>query len=54
MIAADGAHDVLKQSLSGDGRFARGLNAYKGHLTYQKVAEDLGMMDQYAEAAELM
>lgn len=53
-IAAQGAEVLLKESLAGDGRFARGLNSYKGHITYKNVAEDLGMMDLFKEAAELL
>lgn len=54
MIAKEGVVPVLKSSLSGDGRFARGLNTYKGKLTYEAVANDLGMQDVYQEAVELV
>jgi len=54
MIAKDGAEALLRSSLSGDGRFARGLNAYKGHITYESVAKDLGMTEQYKPVADLM
>ncbi|MFA6992383.1 MAG: alanine dehydrogenase [Candidatus Gracilibacteria bacterium] len=54
MIAKEGAEAMIKKSLSTDGRFARGLNAYKGHITYKSVAEDLGMMDIYKDAKDLM
>lgn len=53
-LAKEGVHEVIKNSLSADGRFARGLNAYKGHITYKSVAEDLGMMDIYKEAGGLV
>lgn len=53
-LAGEGVHEVLKQSIAGDGRFARGLNAYKGHITYKSVAEDLGMMEMYKEAKDLL
>lgn len=53
-LATEGPEAMIKQSLSGDGRFARGLNSYKGHLTYRRVAEDLGMMDMYKDLAELV
>ncbi len=53
-IAAEGAEEVLKKSLAGDGRFARGLNTYKGSITYESVAKDLGMMDKFREASELI
>lgn len=54
MIVKDGFENVLKSSVAGDGRFARGLNAYKGHITYRSVAEDLGMMDLFKEVRELV
>jgi len=54
MLATEGAEKMIKKSLSTDGRFARGLNAYKGHITYKSVAEDLGMMDIYKDPKELM
>ena len=54
MIAKDGAEAAIKESLAGNGRFARGLNAYKGHITYKSVAEDLGMMDGYKPIEELV
>lgn len=53
-IAAQGAEAMIKESLANGGRFARGLNAYKGHITYEAVAKDLGMMESYKEAKELM
>ncbi|MBT4917016.1 alanine dehydrogenase [Candidatus Peregrinibacteria bacterium] len=53
-IAKQGADAVIKESLEGDGRFAQGLNAYKGFITYKSVAEDLGMMDEYKDLKELV
>ncbi len=53
-LAKEGVVEMLQSSVQGDGRFARGLNAYKGHLTYEKVAMDLGMMDVYKDVKELM
>lgn len=53
-IAKEGADAMIKESLAGDGRFARGLNAYKGHITYKSVAEDLGMMERYKDIEELV
>lgn len=53
MLAKDGAEALIKQSLATDGRFARGLNAYKGYITYESVAEDLGMMEVYKPVKEL-
>lgn len=54
MIAREGAESVLKKSLAADGRFARGLNSYKGHITYESVAVDLGMMDVYKPVSEAL
>ena len=54
MIAKNGAEALLKSSVAGDGRFARGLNTYKGFITYESVAKDLGVMDQYKPVAELL
>ncbi|MBT4384725.1 alanine dehydrogenase [Candidatus Peregrinibacteria bacterium] len=54
MIAKEGAHEVMKRSLAGNGRMARGLNTYKGHLTYERVAQDLGMTDSYKAVEELV
>lgn len=53
-IAKDGVEKMLKQSLAEDGRFARGLNAYKGYITYENVARDLGMMEMYKSVKELV
>lgn len=53
-MAAQGSEAMLKESLANGGRFAKGLNAYKGHITYESVAKDLGMMENYKEAKELM
>lgn len=53
-IAKEGAEKMIKESLNTDGRFARGLNAYKGHITYKSVAEDIGMMDMYKDLKELV
>lgn len=53
-IAGEGVEKMLKKSLAGDGRFARGLNAYKGYITYENVAKDLGMMEMYKNVKELV
>lgn len=53
-IAGQGVEKMLKDSLAGDGRFARGLNTYKGFITYENVAKDLGMMEQYKNVKELV
>lgn len=54
MIAQEGADSVIRDSLAGNGRFARGLNAYKGFITYETVAKDLGMMDRYKDVKDLI
>jgi alanine dehydrogenase len=53
-MAMQGAEAMLKESLSNGGRFARGLNAYKGYITYEAVAKDLGMMENYKDAKDLV
>ncbi len=53
-LATEGAEKMIKDSLLNGGRFARGLNTYKGNITYKSVAEDLGMMDQYKDVSELI
>lgn len=53
-LSKEGAEAMIRQSLSSDGRFARGLNAYKGYITYESVAKDLGMMDIYKPLEELI
>ncbi|MDA1060384.1 MAG: alanine dehydrogenase [bacterium] len=53
-MAQEGVEEVIKKSIHGDGRFARGLNAYKGFITYEAVAKDLGMMDSYKDVKELL
>ncbi|MFA6918142.1 MAG: alanine dehydrogenase [Candidatus Gracilibacteria bacterium] len=53
-MAVQGADAMIKDSLANGGRFARGLNAYKGHITYEAVAKDLGMMEDYKDAKELV
>ncbi len=54
MIAKEGADELIKRSLAHDGRFARGLNTYRGHLTYEAVAHDLGFEDRYKDLKELV
>jgi len=53
-LATKGAETMLKESLAGDKGFANGFNAYKGHITYEAVAKDLGMTDMYKNIAELV
>ncbi len=54
MLAKEGIEEVIKKSVTGDGRFARGLNSYKGYITYEAVAKDLGMMEGYKDVKELV
>lgn len=53
-LAGEGVDAVIKKSLAGDGRFARGLNSYKGYVTYESVARDLGMLESYKKVVELI
>ena len=41
-------------ALKEDSNFAKGLNTYQGKIIYQKVAEDLGMMDSYSNLSEVL
>ncbi len=54
MIAKEGAVATVQKSLTGDGRLARGLNTYKGYITYERVAKDLGMTDVYKPTESLV
>jgi len=53
VMAAEGSVEALGKSLKSDGRFAKGLNAYKGKITYQSVAKDLDLTDKYQDVREL-
>jgi len=37
-----------------DGGFAKGVNTYKGYITYKPVAEGLNLMDRFRELKELV
>lgn len=52
-LVSKGADAMLTESLKGDKGFASGFNAYKGFITYEAVAKDLGMTDSYKNIAEL-
>lgn len=54
MMANDGSVEAIKASLQKDGRFAKGLNTYKGKITYPAVAKDLDLMDKYQDVKELL
>jgi alanine dehydrogenase len=53
-MMAKGIEDTVKASLKTDGRFARGLNTYKGKVTYKAVANDLDLTDKYQDLKEMM
>lgn len=47
------ANNGLKESLKDKG-FAKGMNTYKGFITYHAVAESLEMKDKYKKLEELL
>lgn len=52
-MADQGVINTVQWSLAHNGgRFARGLNTYKGKVTYKAVAEDLGLQSQYVAVEE--
>lgn len=53
-IAAEGADKLISESVNDHGGLAHGVNTYKGHITYESVAKDLGMMDLYKPISELV
>lgn len=54
MLAKNGAEAALKESLQKGGRFANGLNVYKGRITRESVAKDLGKTEKYKSVGELL
>ncbi|MBU4501880.1 MAG: alanine dehydrogenase [Nanoarchaeota archaeon] len=44
----------LEAALKEDPGFAEGVNTYKGFITYEAVAKDLGMMDKYKKLEDLL
>lgn len=48
------ANEGVIASLQANERFAQGLNTYKGHITYESVAKDLEMMQDYKAADSLL
>ncbi len=48
------ANSGFEKSMKDDYGFAKGVNAYKGHLTYKPVAEALGMDDMFRELKKLI
>lgn len=53
-MASGGVEVFIRESLAGDGAFAKGVNTYNGKITYQSVAEDLGMQSEYADLKSLL
>ncbi|MEK6983315.1 MAG: alanine dehydrogenase [Nanoarchaeota archaeon] len=48
------ANDGLIESIKKDTGFAKGVNTYKGHITYKPVAEALGTEERFKELRELI
>lgn len=44
------ANEGVINALTNTPRFARGLNTFKGNITYKSVAEDLNLVDKYQDA----
>jgi alanine dehydrogenase len=53
-MAKEGVMESVMNSLKYDGRFAQGINTYKGKVTYKSVAEDLDLQDKYQELKEMV
>lgn len=53
-MASSGVEAAVRESLAGDGAFAKGVNTYSGKITYQSVAEDLGLQAEYADLKSLL
>jgi alanine dehydrogenase len=47
---ADRGFNALRE----DARLARGVSIHQGHICYRPVAEDLGLMEKYAEFSKLV
>lgn len=54
LMAEKGIEAAARESVDSDGRFARGLNTYKGKIVYKAVAEDLDLMSDYADLKEVL
>ena len=48
------ANDGFVNSMKNDEGFAKGVNTYKGHITYKQVAEALKMNEKFRELGELI
>jgi len=44
----------FKKAIKQDKGLAKGINTYKGYITYKPIAEDLGMMDMFKELDGLL
>lgn len=53
-MAAVGVVESVTKSLQYDGRFAQGINTYKGRITYKSVAEDLQLEDRFEELKKMV
>lgn len=53
-MAATGVVESMAKSLQYDGRFAQGINTYKGKITYRSVAEDLKLEDRFQDLKGLV
>lgn len=53
-MANQGVVESMTSSYNVDGRFARGLNTYRGKITYHAVASDLNLEAFYADAKTLL
>lgn len=53
-MANEGIIELLTESYHATGRFARGLNTYKGKITYKSVASDLDLNNYYEDPKVLL
>lgn len=47
------ANDGFEKAMKSDAGFAKGVNTYKGYITYKPVAEGLNMNDKFKELKDL-
>ncbi|MBI2653207.1 alanine dehydrogenase [Candidatus Woesearchaeota archaeon] len=48
------ANDGFENAMENDAGFAKGVNTYKGHITFKPVAEALNLMDKFMELKEIV
>ena len=48
------SNDGFENAVKNDAGFAKGVNTYKGYITYKPVAEGLGIEDKFKELRELV